>query len=211
MIVQLREWILNIVTLVMLIVFLELLIPTGKFKKLVNLVSGFILIIAIISPVLGFFKGGINLKEFQIADKLELSKKELEASKMTYSDSQMILITSTYKKSLVQDIEQSVAGIKGIGSVKAEVIVEEDSKSSDFGKIKRVIINASEKNEKEIVKPVSIVGTITIKNSEASVKDSNILNGKQALNNLLTEEIKNKISKSFQVSEDIIAVNKIND
>jgi len=209
MIGLLKDWVINIVTLVMLIVFLELLVPSGKTKKFVNLVSGFILIIAIISPLLGVFKSGVDLKEFQLADKLTLSQMELEASKNTYSDSQLAQITSTYKRRLVEDIEQSVSTVKGVGSVKAEIMVEEDSKSIEFGKIKRVLISVSEKNDKEIT-PVLAIETIKIGKDNKS-NDSPNLNEKQSLNNVLSAEIKNKISKAFQVSEDIIAIVPSND
>jgi stage III sporulation protein AF len=54
--VFLKEWILNIVTLSIFIILIEILIPSGKIKKVVNLVTGFILVIALINPILSLFK-----------------------------------------------------------------------------------------------------------------------------------------------------------
>jgi stage III sporulation protein AF len=50
MIEFLKSWVLNIATIAILLVLIEILIPSGKTKKLVNLISGFLLLITIIQP-----------------------------------------------------------------------------------------------------------------------------------------------------------------
>ena len=44
MIEFIKNWVVNTVTIVMLIILIEMLIPSGKMKKIVNLVTGFILV-----------------------------------------------------------------------------------------------------------------------------------------------------------------------
>jgi len=63
----LRNWVVNIVTLVVFVMLIEMMLPSGKVKKIVNLVTGFILVIGLINPVLELFEKEIDLKEFQLA------------------------------------------------------------------------------------------------------------------------------------------------
>ena len=44
----LKSWVLNIVMLAIFIALLEIIVPSGKIKKFVNLISGFILILSLI-------------------------------------------------------------------------------------------------------------------------------------------------------------------
>lgn len=199
-----KSWVLNIVTLVMLIVLLELIVPSGKTKKFVNLVSGFILIIAIISPVLGVFKNGVDLRQLQINNKMAIEKTELQASNSIYSDKQMQQITQSYKRKLIKDIESSVSNIGGVGSVKGDVIIEENSKSSEFGKIQRIVLTVDEQAEKEIVKSVAAVGKINLSTISSMEKVES--GTKTHLSAKLSEDIKKTLTKTFDVKDDVIAI-----
>uniref|UniRef100_UPI002B8A507A stage III sporulation protein AF n=1 Tax=Acetivibrio sp. TaxID=1872092 RepID=UPI002B8A507A len=75
MIEFLRSWVLNIVTLVVFIMLIEMLIPSGKVRKIVNLVTGFILVIGLINPLLQLFGNGIDLTEFHMAGSNYIDKK----------------------------------------------------------------------------------------------------------------------------------------
>jgi stage III sporulation protein AF len=71
----LKNWIINIVTIVMVVVLLEIILPSGKMKKYVSLVTGFIIMIAIINPFVGIFGKGFNIEDIQLvnADKIDKS------------------------------------------------------------------------------------------------------------------------------------------
>ena len=64
--VFLNKWILNIVTLSIFIILIEVLIPSGKVRKVVTLVTGFILVIALINPILSLLKMEIDIEDYQI-------------------------------------------------------------------------------------------------------------------------------------------------
>lgn len=48
----LRSWIINIVTISLILILFEIIVPSGKIKKIITLVSGFVLLIAVVNPFL---------------------------------------------------------------------------------------------------------------------------------------------------------------
>lgn len=196
----LKGWVLNIVTLVMFIVLLEILIPSGKIKKFVNLISGFVLIIAIISPMLGLFNKGIDLKEFHMSSSNFIDRKEIEAKSRILKEQQMKQITEVYRKKLIRQLEETTKEIKGVADVQADVLIDEDYKSSSFGEIKRVYLNLKLGDKGTGIKPVARIEKVEIGNGGKA--DS----GNKEIDVELKKTIENKINKSFGVQSENIVI-----
>jgi len=60
----LRNWVVNIVTLVVFVMLIEMMLPSGKVKKIVNLVTGFILVIGLIILCWSCLKKKLILRSF---------------------------------------------------------------------------------------------------------------------------------------------------
>jgi stage III sporulation protein AF len=58
-----REWIFNLAAVSIVLVLINTLAPTGKSKKVIDLVSGFILILTIVQPFFNLFLSNFNLDE----------------------------------------------------------------------------------------------------------------------------------------------------
>lgn len=192
MIAFLKEWVLNIITLAMFIVLLEILIPSGKTKKYINLVSGLILIIAMVTPVLKFIGKEVDLIDLQIPASNFLDKKEIEASSRIMEEDQLKLMTDVYRKKVIRQLEESIMEIEGISRVKADVIINEDLKSQSFGEIKRVYLYLDMIDDNKI-KPVVKVEKIKI--SDESKKENN----KEEVDPNIRNNIEEKVNKIFQV------------
>jgi len=187
----------------MLIVLLEMLVPSGKLKKMISLVTGFILIITIINPILGFLKKGDELKDIQIAQTTFLEQKELEASAGNLTKKQSAIILSTYKSKMIKDVEENVIALGKVSEVKADVIVEENPDSKEFGRIKRIVVNLKQKQECfNSVKPV-----IAIKNIKLGENVNNeTLEEKNEISKALGDEVRSKLCKLYNVNLEQIAV-----
>ena len=204
MIEFLKSWTINIATLVILIALLEIIMPSGKLKKIISLVAGFILIIAIITPLLSFLKKGDELKDIQITQTAFLNQKDLEASSSNMSKKQSAQIISTYKNKLVRDIEDNVRSLNKVSDAKAEVIVEENPDSKDFGMIKRIVINVKKKEASNADKPVISIEKIQIGGNKE--KETNTFEEVPAE---LSSEVRSKLMKLYNVSSDQVAVGKL--
>lgn len=199
----LKNWILNIVTLAIFIVILEILIPTGKTKKFINLVSGFILLIAIINPFIGLLNKGVDLKEFQIVDSNIIDKKEIEENSKILKEEQMQQITEVYRRKVINQIVEGAREIEGVSDVTADVIINEDYKSNSFGEVKRVYLKLRIEDNKKGVKPVVKIDRIDIKSGEQNINQDS---SKNEVSSELKKKIFTKLNKLLDVKEENLVI-----
>lgn len=201
----LRSWVFNIVTLVILIVLLEILLPTGKIKKFINLISGFILIIAIINPFLNYFATGVDLRELQIRDAGFMDKKEIAAAGKLMKEQQMVLVTEVYRKKLIRQIEEALKGTEDVSDVKADVIINEDHTSGNFGEIKRVYLNITKGGKSAEIEPV-----IRVRKVRIGPRGKDDEEGKNEVGSVFDRELEkklaDKVNKMLDVKHENIVV-----
>jgi len=202
----LKNWVLNIVTLVILILLLEILIPSSKMKKFVNLFSGLILIIAIINPFLGLMKKGIDFKDLQIVNSDFLDKKEIEQDSNVLGEQQMKEISETYRKKIIGQLEESAKEVGGISGVKADVIINEDYSSSSFGELKRVYLTLQTKTQTSNINPVVKVEKVEIDNSTKEPTETKFLE----VDSKIKKQLEDKISSTFQINKENIIIQREN-
>lgn len=146
MIEFLKSWILNIATIAVLLILIEILIPSGKTKKLVNLVSGFILLITIIQPFLKFLwkSNELNwINELNWSNEINSSFNSLaniDITKEEFREEQVKQIIRVYKKRIEGQIKEIAKEVEGVENVEADIILNEDFSSQRFGEIKRVYV-----------------------------------------------------------------------
>lgn len=199
----LKNWILNIVTLAIFIVILEILIPTGKTKKFINLVSGFILLIAIINPFIGLLNKGVDLKEFQIVDSNIIDKKEIEENSKILKEEQMQQITEVYRRKVINQIMEGAKEIEGVSDVTADVIINDDYKSNSFGEVKRVYLKLRIEDNKKGVKSVVKIDRIDIKSGEQNINQDS---SKNEVSSELKKKIFTKLNKLLDVKEENLVI-----
>ena len=97
-----------------------MIIPSGKTRKYVNLITGFILIIVIINPIIKQFKTGISLESYQLADSAELQKIEIKQNTGAYGEEQMKQITEVYRQKVIAQLEKSAEETDGVADAEAD-------------------------------------------------------------------------------------------
>lgn len=157
-----KDWVLNIVTLVLFIVIIEMLVPSGRMKKYAGLVTGFILIIAIINPFIGLIGGKVNLMDSMTAGSDFLDKAEIQKDSSILEEQQMKQIVDVYRKKIIGQLEQSAMDTKGVTAAKADVIINEDYNNENFGQIKRAFLQIDDNADKSAVRPVSKIEKVNI-------------------------------------------------
>jgi len=74
----LKDWIGNIVTVTVIMVIIEIMLPSGKTKKFINVVSGFIILAVIMNPVIDVIGKGITQKDYSIINERFLNIQEIK-------------------------------------------------------------------------------------------------------------------------------------
>lgn len=197
----LKSWVLNIVALGLLIVVFEIIAPSGKIKKFINLIAGFILIIAVINPFVSFFSKGFSFKDVQLTDSNALDQKEMEQQSKNADEKQKQQIVEVYKSRIKNRIEDTVKGLDGVSDAKANIVIDEDYESESFGSVKGVsleIINAP--SDKDI-KPVSKVSRVEIGKDKQAVEET------KEIDMDLKNKIEEKLSRLFDIDKSSIAIN----
>lgn len=216
MLAFLKEWIINIVTISIILILFEIIIPTGKIKKIINLVSGFILLIVIINPFIALKNQNYNLSKNVISDSFYIDKKEMENSSKLLNETQIKQISKVYKDKLTKKIESETENIDGAKASKINIEINEDYKSDKFGEINKVYIEM-EKVKKESkeqqdqgdidIKPVISIKAVDI-TTQISDSDKKKTPTKQISqsSSKITETVKENINKTLEIPKDCIVV-----
>ncbi|MGF7399506.1 stage III sporulation protein AF [Thermoanaerobacterium thermosaccharolyticum] len=179
-----KNWILQIAYISILAIVFELLIPSSNMKKYVKVVIGLTIMIAIINPILGFLKNGVDVNStlereynYNSIDINSVTKQaEIERNK---------LIVDEYKKRLNEQIKERILDIIDASDVEVESTIIEDLNDKNFGVIKNVHVVLSNVKYK-MVNDIND-GKIIIDTSKTDEKGQ------------ILDDIKNDISKFYNV------------
>lgn len=142
-----KQWVVNIVALALFIVIVEMLVPAGEIKKFIRLVTGTILVIAIISPLTELYGKGIDIGELQISNSMDLDKLQIEKESKLLEEEQMKQTVEVYRQKITEQIELAAMEDEKVKEARADIIFNEDYSSKDFGEIKRIYLEVNSEEE----------------------------------------------------------------
>ncbi len=209
-----REWLRNIIVIVLLATFADLLLPNSEMQKYAKMVLGLLVIITIISPILTVFE------QFSMNEMIQNLEQELgvrEASSSSYQENVEKDDQEDYEKQVLQRVEDSM-------QIQLQKLVEQKKM---YASIKEMKLDAAVTNGIwEIAKlEVTVIQNNTSTSSEAgeeSIKevqtvkvtsiyiDSNNTmsndNNKNEEDNQLAEQVKEIIQKEWSIEKEKITV-----
>lgn len=206
----LRNWVVNIVTLVVFVMLIEMMLPSGKVKKIVNLVTGFILVIGLINPVLELFEKEIDLKEFQLAGSNYIDKKEVMINSEVLEERQIRQITNAYREKIITQLKSVAKDIKEVKEAEADVIINEDYTSERFGEVKKVYLYLSLEDESEQVKHILEVKRVKVDIGQ-SVDNSDNKGLEKQPDEKIRRELEDKVIKLLNVPKENIVISLMED
>jgi stage III sporulation protein AF len=206
-----KEWITGIIVLLVLIILTEMLLPSGRIRKFANLATGFILIIAIITPPLKYFGSKARLEDLVVLRENQINRAVAEADSKMLEEKQAEQIVEIYRLKIIKQLEDIFKGEEGLGSAKADVIINEDFNSPSFGEIKRVYLEVVpiEADSSEIKSgPIEKVQRVNIKNKQNNEKNGVIENNSKGgqISKMLEGRIKERINALYGVEYENIVI-----
>lgn len=203
MIEIIKGWIINIVTIIILISFLEILMPDSKMKKYINLILGFIVMLVILGPIIDALNNNGDLEQDVFMISGELSKNEYAFINSNIENRQAEQLAALYKERIKNDI---VYRVESRYDVKVtEVYIElEDNTKEEIGEIKKLELSVTNKNGELKEDTIPIV-KIDVSNEE--INESNINNENvNDINVNLKKKIKEDISDIYNMSESNVEI-----
>lgn len=225
-----KNWTVNIVVLVLFIVITEMLLPKGRVRKYANLMTGTILIIAIIEPVTGLFGKSFDFTFSQVVTAGSIDKKEIEKAGRMLEEEQVKQTIRLYRNRIIEQTEHQAREVEGVKDAKADVIINEDSSSPSFGEIKRIYIEAEVEDgpvghgspdsqdgsgasvgsmpaNDEDTDPVRITGIREVQ--RIRIGDQDGVQRKSAVDSKLEEQLAERIANAFGVSREQIVITRV--
>ncbi len=151
------KWVMQIVTVVAFIVIIEIILPAGTIKKVINMVMGFILIIAIINPILQIINTNLDIGLFITSAEERMDEYGRQSDAGLLQEEQSRQLVEVYRNKVIENIRLTAASFTGVdrSNIHADVVLEEDIASSNFGRIRQIfvklVLNASKQGGKSIV------------------------------------------------------------
>lgn len=199
MIEFLKNWVTNIIILVILISFLEIILPSTSMKRYINMIIGLLIIIVLINPFINLIAKDMNIEREVFSNILkanEMSNNEDNLSEI--QDNQVILL---YKESIKKEIKDLIYSKTQYKIADLSIDIIEDREDDQFGNIEGVNLaidttlqDTGNNDNNNITVKVGQIKEVTVK----VTKDSSSKN-----KNSSTEynDLRRLISDSYRISE----------
>jgi stage III sporulation protein AF len=210
-----REWITEIIGLLVLIVLMEMLLPSGRTRKYANLVTGFILILAIITPPLRFFGAQTMPDKLIMLRDDQIDRTSIKMNSKMFEEEQMNQIVEVYRLKIINQLENLLKDVKGVDGAKADVIINENYSSPAFGEIKRVYLEVYPKKDDGLRDADTDKKSVLIDNvKKVSIKE--VKNGgtdeektKHAIEGELADRIRERVRSIYGVAYENIVISEL--
>lgn len=146
----LQGWIISLVSIVILSVLIDVILPNGNIRKYTRFIIGILVIFVILSPVVRLLNKGFSLDKVIEGNlyKLNIDEFQYKASNMEGLYQKSIL--DLYKRKLETEIKRQVVVQTGIQNLKVDVVINEDEKSDTYGAIDQIQIQIESQSTSQL-------------------------------------------------------------
>ncbi|MDD4495408.1 MAG: stage III sporulation protein AF [Eubacteriales bacterium] len=204
MIDAIKEWVVSIATIMVFVVIIQMIMPSGPIRKIITLVLGLIVIIVVIKPLYKLGAKGIEIEDFYFKSSFDLEKTEILAESRELEEQQVRQIIGVYRAKLAERIKLCISDIEEVEFEDASLIIDENAESKEFGNILSIHIYADKKKDTGSVGKIDIDAVEIDIGNETAAKKENEKREKQTA--ALEAKIKKKVSSILEIPEDAITV-----
>jgi stage III sporulation protein AF len=197
-----REWIINIVIMIVFVTFLEIILPSSNMKRYIQMIIGLLIIIVLINPFINLITKDINIEREVFANIGESFSYD-QSGNSEYIELQNKQIINMYKQKLYKEISEMVSKEGDFDIFNLDIDIIEDSIQDNYGDITRIELaimtakkEGSQKNDEIKVNKIQDVVISTLdSDSTKSIQTSESC-----------KKIQKKISEYYKISEDKVLV-----
>ncbi len=202
----LRTWVLNIVTVIIFITFLEILLPNSNMKRYIKMIIGLLVMLVVLNPLLEVASGKINLEEDIFKTSAMMDQKTLSYDYERLQGEQDQQLITLYKSKIDNHIRTKIEGENKLKVVELDLTIVEEKSHKDFGKLKNIhlVLSAPEKPPESTaeIQPVSKIYIEVGKGGEKAKAAAVIDNG-------LSEKLRSELASLYEVNPRSITIEQI--
>jgi stage III sporulation protein AF len=199
---RIYEWIKNIVIYMILHTIIMNLLGNSSYKKYVSIISGMILVLIVITPLLEFMNLSDTLDYYIASNDFAIETSEFKNSLKNMEDRQVNEVFGEYKERLKQSAEEFFKE-EGFSIKEFDITFDKDANSSTFGQVTGMKITASNEDGTEKESDLIQIKRIEIERIEPSKETENA--DKQPPSPLEIK-LKNKLSDFYNIEPDNINI-----
>lgn len=198
---QVFQWVKSITSYLIFMTAVTGLLPDHGYEKYFRFFGGMVLILLVLQPL----TGGLNLEEkiawyFQ-SNTFEQEAGELRQKLTGMEDERLEAVAAAYEEAVEEDLAQ-MAQAEGFVYLEGEAVIETDSQSPDFGKIRQILLVLGKNGEER--QGGSAVEKIEVEAVNASAKSAGTV--EKNIQNQETDGLKRKIGEYYEVEEGNIEI-----
>jgi len=196
MVELIRNWIVNLVVVILLSVLVDIILPNGSMRKYAKFVLGIMIVYVVMSPLIVAFRERFSLEEEIIRNTNALEMDDLKFQAQMIEDKYQDTILNLYKKRIEHQILYQIRKETKTAEIEATVSIDEDENSETYGAIKKVILRIDGRGKSVDFADIHVDASHSKTMTE--IKEG----GKKSID---YGKIKEMISSTYQISpEDII-------
>ncbi len=139
---EIYNWVKNIIIFLVLTTIISNLLGKSNYKKYINLITGLILVILVITPLLRLFRLTDTLDRYFSINILSTEAKDINGRLTEMEEGQMTAILKEYKEGIREQIVK-ILKEQELFPVEILITVDEDAESETFGNLEYLDITAS--------------------------------------------------------------------
>ena len=189
------NWIKQIVIVVILVTFIDALMPNKRFLRYAISFIGLVVMISIISPLLGLFNQNFNINEQILESKIRLDNEEFLQKAEFFKEKNEELAIKEYKRNIDIYISEIIKQLVPYEIKKIDTKLQKDKTNNNikFDRLDVVFSQAAKENNENIK-----IEKVSIELNDEEIITDNSKNNREILDeNLLC--VKQSISKQFDI------------
>lgn len=209
-----KNWVISVAAVTVILGMVDMIVPKGRTKKTVTIVSGFILMAFLIQPLFNIV-GALTPEKFLDMDAYELNDKrvQIQGNSSLYDEENLIIISNSYKDKLSEYIIKKAELIEGVKQAKCNVVINEDYTDQEYGTIDRIYLEVYKgSQETDNGERTPGLGKVKrIENIEISLDGIKISRSDKEIpveeeDEALVSAIEEKIVESLEISKNVIQI-----
>lgn len=197
MIKDLSSWVKQVILVVMFASFIDFIIPENRFLKYTKVFLSLIVMMAIISPMIGFLQKDFSLYDTSLVYQDITDKEILSQHISRLDDVNNSVLVQQYKERVISILQRELRDLTSYEVENLRVDIVEDTGSENFGNIEGIYVLFREKKEEK--------GTNAKK---VSVDKISVIDGEKEYSNIKKREEAENIQR-FLISQYKIPEDKI--
>lgn len=211
----LKNWTTNLVIFIIIISFLEMILPNGNIRKFVKMTIGLIVILVIINPFIKLIQSDIDIEK-EIFNNIESQYEYRDESYKEFEDYKDKQVKSLYINKIKNEIDNEIISKTNYRLSEIYIDIDESKDTDRYGNIQKINMKLvlQESDSAISIEKESDIRDIKIDIKLEDVKEKNEqAEQKESKNNLkVLDDIEDKISKKFEIDKENIFIDlKTND